>query len=170
MVILIVGSTGAGKTTYANALAKKINAAIFSIDGWMKALYWQDMPVHPDNQWFIENNKWYTDRISRCEDLITKASLDRASRNENTILDLGFSAADHRRRFIDLFLNHEVHIETHFLDVPIDLRWDRVQRRNAEKGETFTMSVDKQMFDYIESIFEPPQEAEGAALKVIHAK
>lgn len=170
MIVLIVGSTGAGKTTYAKTLANKIKAMVYSIDDWMKVLYWQDMPANPDNQWFIENSKWYTDRISRCEDLITKSSLDRALRNENTILDLGFSTVDHRKRFIDLFLSRGVHVETHFLDVPADLRWSRVQRRNAEKGETFAMSVDRQMFDYIESIFEPPQSGEGAELKVIQAE
>lgn len=170
MVILIVGSTGAGKTTYAKMLANQIKAAVFSIDDWMKALYWQDMPAHPDNQWFLDNSKWYTDRISRCEDLILKGSLDRAGRNENTILDLGFSTAEHRRKFIDIFLNHRVHVETHFLDVPIDVRWSRVQQRNANKGDTFVMAVDRSMFDYIESIFESPQAAEGADLKVIHAE
>lgn len=170
MVALIVGSTGAGKTTYAKTLAREIQAAVFSIDEWMRSLYWQDMPAHPDNQWFIENSKWYTDRISRCEDLIAQQSLDRALRKESTILDLGFSTAVHRKRCIDLFLSRRVRVETHFLDVPADVRWSRVQQRNANKGETFAMSVDRQMFDYIESIFEPPEAIEGAEIKCIHAE
>lgn len=167
MLVLIVGSTGAGKTTYANELANKIRAAVFSIDDWMKALYWQDMPSEPDNQWFIENSKWYTDRISRCENLILKLSLERADRGENTILDLGFSTADHRKKFIEIFLGKSISVETHFLDVPVDLRWKRVQLRNTEKGKTFVMTVDRQMFDFIESIFEIPQLVEGAEIKIV---
>ncbi len=108
MIILIVGSTGAGKTTYAKKLANQITAAVYSIDDWMKALYWQDMPERPDHQWFVENSKWYTDRISHCEDLILKSSIERAQRHENTILDLGFSTAVHRIKFIHALLNHMV--------------------------------------------------------------
>jgi len=167
MVYIIAGSTGAGKTTYAKEFAKESLSAVYSIDDWMKALYWQDMPENPSNQWFIENNKWYTDRISRCEDLIFKNTLDRSSRDENTILDLGFSISEHRKKFIDLFLSHGVSIETHYVDVPADVRWKRVQKRNEEKGQTFAMTVDRQMFDFIESIFETPGPSEGAKIKII---
>jgi adenylate kinase family enzyme len=45
IIILIVGSTGAGKTTYARKLAEQIQAVVYSIDDWMKGLYWQDMPA-----------------------------------------------------------------------------------------------------------------------------
>lgn len=167
MVYLIVGSTGAGKTTYAIDLAKKSLAAVYSIDDWMKALYWQDMPESPSNQWFIENNKWYIDRISRCEDLILKNTFDRCLRNENTILDLGFSTADHRKKFINLIQSRGFAVETHFVDVPADVRWSRVLKRNEEKGQTFAMNVDRQMFDFMESIFETPQPTEGASVKII---
>lgn len=170
MVILIVGSTGAGKTTYAKELATKISAEVFSIDDWMRSLYWQDMPHNPDNQWFIENSNWYTDRIARCEDLILKMALYRARRNEKTILDLGFSTSEHRKRFISAFTDHGVTVEVHFLDVPIETRWARVQKRNHEKGDTFAMYVDREMFDYIESIFELPVQAEGALIHILSTK
>lgn len=167
MVTLIVGSTGAGKTTYAKRLEKETAAAVYSIDDWMKALYWPDMPANPDNQWFIENSKWYTDRISRCEDLILQLTFDRARRNENTLLDLGFSTAEHRQRFIQALSAQGISVETHYLDVPAELRWQRVQKRNSEKGETFAMTVDRQMFDFIESIFEPPHSSEGAPVHIV---
>lgn len=168
MVVLIVGSTGARKTTYGKQLAHKIAAELYSIDEWMKALYWQDIPENPNNQWFIENSKQYTDRIRRCEDLILNSTIQRAKRNENTILDLGFSTSEHRKRFIDICLNQGIFVETHFLDIPENTRWERVQQRNTEKGPTFVMSVDRQMFDYVESIFEPPQPSEGAKVNVMN--
>lgn len=167
MVFLIVGSTGAGKTTYAREISSKISGTVYSIDDWMKALYWQDMPKDPDNQWFLENGKWYADRITRCENLILELTLDRGRRNENTILDLGFSTAEHRKSFIDKLLVEGFPVEVHFLDLPAEIRWARVQQRNKMKAETFVMTVDRDMFDYVESIFEPPQSSEGAFVKVI---
>ena len=147
MVILIVGSTGAGKTTYAKELSNRVGAAVFSIDDWMRALYWQEMPLEPSNQWFVDNSQWYIDRIGRCEDLVFKRTLDRATRGEKTILDLGFSTSEHRRKFIDKLCERRVPVEIHYLEIAAEVRWERVQKRNRERGETFAMNVDRGMFD-----------------------
>lgn len=162
LVYLIVGSTGAGKTTYAKSFSNQVKATIYSIDDWMKALYWQDMPPNPSNEWFLENGKWYVDRIERCEKLIWTNTLDRIGRKEPTILDLGFSTKDHRIKFINKCKDIGASAEIHFVDVDADTRWDRVQKRNSEKGSTFAMTVDRGMFEYIESIFQAPTDAEGA--------
>lgn len=85
MVLLIASSTGAGKKTYSQELANQMRAAVFSIDDWMKNLFWQDMPQNPDYQWFIDNTEWYASRLARCEDLILKITMARSRRKENTI-------------------------------------------------------------------------------------
>lgn len=166
-VVLIVGSTGAGKTTHSLNIAKELGAVVYSIDNWMKALYWPDMPKNPDNNWFVENSQWYTERISRCEALILSEVLARAKLNQNSILDLGFSTSEHRKRFIGHLLKVDIEVQVHFLDLPADLRWQRVQKRNLEQAETFVMNVDRDMFDFMESIFELPTEKEGAPVKRI---
>jgi hypothetical protein len=48
--------------------------------------------------------------------------------------------------------------------VPADERWRRVQARNTAKGETYRIEVTRPMFDFIESIWQPPDEAEMLAL------
>ena len=45
-LILIVGCTGAGKTTYARRLADEIGGIRFSIDEWMMALFWKPLNKH----------------------------------------------------------------------------------------------------------------------------
>lgn len=55
-------------------------------------------------QLMFKAGEWYTDRIARCENSILKLTLDRAQRSENTILDLGFSTSEHRKRFNDTLL------------------------------------------------------------------
>ena len=62
-VFLISGSTGAGKTTYAKKLAKEHSAQVFSVDEWMKTLFWMDAPKGGDLKWALE-------RVRRCEDQI----------------------------------------------------------------------------------------------------
>jgi len=44
--------------------------------------------------------------------------------------------------------------ELHWVDIPADIRWARVQGRNQNKGETFAMTVTRDMFDFMESEWE----------------
>lgn len=167
MIALIVGSTGAGKTTYSRDLAKRWPGVVYSIDDWMKSLYWPDMPSEPDMNWFSANHQWYVDRIGRCESVILREAIERARLNQKSILDLGFSTAEHRTRFIRTFNDLGIPVETHYLDLDADLRWKRVQERNSEKGSTFVMHVDRPMFEFMESIFEPPSASEGAPVRKV---
>jgi hypothetical protein len=48
--------------------------------------------------------------------------------------------------------------------VPVEERWTRVEARNANKGETYAMEVDRSMFDFVETMWELPDPAEMAAL------
>lgn len=167
MIVLISGSTGAGKTTYSRKLARKLPGIVYSIDNWMKALYGQDMPTEPTSEWFQKNHEWYVERIQRCEEHIRSLTLDRALIDQSSILDLGFSTSDHRKSFIDFYKQSEIEVQTHFLNIPANIRWERVQKRNSEKGSTFVMNVDRTLFDYMEGIFEKPSSNEGAPLMVL---
>ena len=55
MIVLVAGSTGAGKTTYARKLAYARKALVYSIDNWVQTLYGADMPKNPSPEWFFEN-------------------------------------------------------------------------------------------------------------------
>lgn len=167
MIILVVGKTGAGKTTYAKKLEETLNGVLFSIDHWMVNLYWQDMPQNPDMMWFQENQEWYLKRIQRCEDMISNIIPSMARSNTPSILDLGFTSANHRCLYIKLAEKLTVGAQVHFLDIPKDKRWQQVQQRNNEKGESYTMQVSREMFDYMENIFEPPTEQEKKILKKV---
>ncbi|NKB26358.1 MAG: hypothetical protein GKR99_01875 [Rhodobacteraceae bacterium] len=54
-------------------------------------------------------------------------------------------------------------VTLHYIDVPRDIRWDRVQQRNTEKGATFALEVTREMFEFIEDLWEAPTEAEMSA-------
>ena len=160
MIILIIGKTGAGKTTYGQKLSKKIKGQLFSIDNWMTGLYWQDMPENVDIKWFQENQLWYHQRIQRCEDLMTAVIKNLASVGVPCLLDLGFTNSKHRLKYIEMANNLKCKIEIHHLEAGDNERWQRVQRRNQEKGSTYTMHVSKEMIAAMDPIFEPPQDQE----------
>ena len=54
-------------------------------------------------------------------------------------------------------------VKLHFVDVDPDTRWQRVQKRNAEKGDTFALEVTREMFDFMEGIWEAPDADEMEA-------
>lgn len=155
-LILVVGSTGAGKTTYARRLAEELGGVRFSIDEWMTTLFWADSPQPIEFAWTIE-------RVQRCEAQIAAMARQLAARGVPAILDLGFTTKEHRDRFRAFAAQADLGAAVHFIDVPADERWQRVNRRNSERGETYAMQVDRQMFDFMDAMWEPPLEAEWSA-------
>lgn len=155
-LVLIVGCTGAGKTTYARQLADAAGAVRFSIDEWMTSLFWVDSPQPLQFAWTME-------RVTRCEAQIFAMAQQVAARGLPSLLDLGFTTRAHRDKFRALAADAGLSVAVHFVDVPADERWFRVNRRNKDRGETYAMTVDRQMFDFMEGLWEPPAEAEWSA-------
>jgi predicted kinase len=158
LIHLICGSTGAGKTTYALRLCESLGAIRFSIDEWMTALFWMDTPQPLDPSWSME-------RVERCLTQMWAVVLRIAARNVPCVLDVGFGQAQSRTRFADLAKAAGLSVQLHFIDVSADERWRRVQARNAQKGETYQLGFDvtREMFDFVEALWEPPTDAEMRA-------
>ncbi len=154
---LMCGSTGAGKSTYAQELAKNLGGMHFAIDRWMVALFWQDSPQPIEFDWTMA-------RIDRCEALIFETAKQAVAIGVPAILDLGFTKAAHRGKFARLAGEANIPVQLHLLDVPLETRWARVEGRNADKGATYAMQVDRSMFDFVEAMWELPDEAEMKAL------
>jgi predicted kinase len=154
---LVCGATGAGKTTYARQLAEELGAVRFSIDEWMAALFWPDSPDPIRFDWTME-------RINRCEAMIGDTALKLAAVGVPSVLDLGFTRSEHRGKFAALAVGAGAGARLHWVDVSADERRVRVARRNAEKGETYRLEVTDEMFDFMESIWEPPSDEEMARL------
>lgn len=155
-LVLIVGCTGAGKTTYARKLADEIGAVRFSIDEWMMALFWPDSPQPIQFAWTME-------RVERCEALIFATAREVVGRGVPVVLDLGFTTRQHRDKFRALGAEAGLTVAVHFVDVSADERWRRVEQRNAKRGATYAMTVDRGMFDFMEGLWEPPDVAEWSA-------
>ncbi|MFC7048006.1 AAA family ATPase [Emcibacter nanhaiensis] len=157
LVHLVAGSTGAGKTTYSLALCKELGAIHIPIDEWMTTLFWMDSPDPISHAWAME-------RIGRVEAQIWTLVQKLAEQGVPVVLDLGFTKREHRQKFAALAREAGLPLQLHYVDVPAEERWARVEKRNAEKGETFAMEVTRDMFDFMESMWQAPEAAEIADL------
>ncbi len=155
-VILVVGCTGAGKTTYARQLADEMDAIRFSIDEWMMPLFGPDQPTPIRFDWMME-------RVNRCEAMIFEMAKQAIVRSCSVVLDLGFTKKEHREKFRILCAEAGLSVAVHFVDVLRETRWQRVEQRNRDKGETFAMTVDRSMFDFMETMWEAPLPEEWQA-------
>jgi predicted kinase len=153
VIHLIVGNTGSGKTTYSNTLKKETNGVIFSIDKWNKTLFFPDKESTDGLEWFLE-------RIERSEDIIMSLVVQLENSQTDSILDLGLSKIEHRNKFVDFANLNNFQIKTHFLDISKETRYNRIIKRNTEKGDTFEFEVSKDNFDFMESWFERPTNKE----------
>lgn len=160
-VHLVFGPQGAGKSTHARAIAERVGGVRFSIDEWMVQLYGPDAPSPMRLDWVMT-------RVGRCEEQIWSVAREIAQTGGAVILDLGFMKRSRRAEFVGLCetagLNHEVH----YVDAPRDVRRRRVLARNADQGETFSLEVTPEMFDFMETQFEAPRSAELSEATVVN--
>lgn len=162
LIHLICGSTGAGKTTYARELCARIGAVHFSIDQWMASLYWMDSTDPIDPAWAME-------RIERCMTQIWSTARQVAERGTPCVLDLGFTTIAHRVEVARLAADAGLSVQLHVLDVDADERWRRVEARNGEPadGHRLPFAISREMFDYVETMWQRPDDREIAALNGI---
>lgn len=153
MIHLIVGNTGAGKTTYAQELQKSTNGIVFSIDQWNNTLFMPDKRENDGLEWFLE-------RIERAETMMLELVHQLEAANTDSILDLGLSKYSHREKFREFARTHQYEVTLHFLDVPKETRWQRVLERNKQKGATYQFDVSKSDFEFMEQWFESPTHEE----------
>lgn len=154
---LILGSTGAGKSTYAKKLQALSGAPHFSVDEWMTDLFAPDL-THP-LEW-----DWVSERALRCENRIFTTARTLARQGVSSILEVGLQRASRRAEVVSALTDEAAEenwastwrLQTHFLDVSADERWRRVQQRNQDKGPTFTLEMDRDLFDFFEDMWEPP--------------
>ncbi|MEH6621014.1 ATP-binding protein [Maribacter arcticus] len=149
MLHLIVGNTGSGKTTYANALKSKTKGVLFSIDTWNKTLFLPDKTPNDGLEWFLE-------RIERSENIIINLVQQLEQTNTDSILDLGLSKFEHREKFRQFAAANDYQLKLHFLNISKNTRWQRVQQRNTEKGDTFEFEVTQENFNFMQNWFEQP--------------
>ncbi len=150
---LICGSTGAGKTRYAMALAERTKGVRLSIDEWMSVLFVADRPDPPTLEWAIE-------RTERCERQMWTVAEQIISRGVDVVLDWGLSRAAQRDHLRMLVAQTVAESKLHYLDVGRDTRLARVLQRGRERSIPHAFELTESLFDRMESWFEAPTDDE----------
>ena len=153
MIHLIVGKTGAGKTTYAKQLKKETKAVLFSIDKWNKLLFLPDKKP-------VDKLEWMLDRIERSESVIMDLIAQLERTGVDSILDLGLAKRSHRQKFRDYAEVKGFETKLHYIDVPRKTRLGRIKARNSQQGDTYEFEVTLSEFNFMEDWFEKPDELE----------
>jgi predicted kinase len=154
---VIFGPSGAGKTTYAHAFARREKAVAFILDDWMARLFGPDMPNPLEYEWMIE-------RVGRCEAQIWSTAAAVIATGASVILDIGLMRKADRARVREIAEAVELPLQFHFVDAPQEVRRARIGERNSVRGEGFAIEVTPELFEFIEGVYEPPEaeELEGA--------
>jgi predicted kinase len=155
---LICGSVGAGKTTYAMALAERVRGVRFSADEWMVNLFLPDRPEPLSLAWAVE-------RTARCEMQMWVIGDQLLAHRVDVVFDVGLSKREHRERFRARAAQAGADSKLHYLDVDSETRRERVRQRNAQaqqapQGLGNALIVTDVMFDWMDGSFEEPDEDE----------
>ncbi len=151
----VIGSTGAGKTTYARGLAQKERALPFSIDEWMQRLFAPDLKGAS----FAAMHE----RVERARRQMWDVAGKAQAVEIPCVFDTGLLTRASRAEARAEAARRGLSARFHYLAAPAETRWKRISARNAEKGDGFAFEVTRPMFDFIETIWQAPDAEERAA-------
>lgn len=116
-LILTCGLPGSGKTTLARQLAADRGAVRLTPDEWLVAL---------------GSNPWDEPTRVRLEHELWRLAREILHLGASVVLDFGLWARVERDEFRTAARGLGVGVELHFLDVPTDELWRRIDGRNSE--------------------------------------
>lgn len=147
-LIIVCGLPGSGKTTHAREVEQSLRAVRFCPDEWMNAL---------------EINLWETGARARIEKLQWKLAQDILTIGRNVVIEWGTWARSERDALRTGARALGAAVELHYLDVPVEVLFDRILRRNMESPPITLDDIVKwaKLFERPSSeemaLFDPPQ-------------
>jgi len=158
-VHLIEGPVGAGKSTFAASLARKVDGVHIALDEWFAKLFSPDRPERDVVPWYVE-------RKDRLLELIWTHSRQIAAAKTEVILELGLIQRQQRWEFCHRVRDEGFELNVYLLDAPREVRRDRVKLRNIERGSTFSMVVPDHIFEVASNLWEAPDDAESSEFAI----
>lgn len=153
---LVIGPVGAGKSTLVRQLVQQHRAVPLNLDDWMATLFSPDRPDTADVM------AWYVPRTLRCHAQIWKTAEAVLHAGGNVVLEIGLIQQHQRDAFYARMGPWADAMVVYVLDAPREVRRERVLRRNAEQGETFSMVVPPHIFELASDLWQPPGDVECA--------
>jgi predicted kinase len=152
-VHIIYGPIGSGKTTLALEKSRYHKVVKFSSDKWFRNLYMDDMHG-------IADMGWVKERIARCEFQIWHVAKQSLDMGADVIFDFGLAKKSDRMRLYDECQRLNYRCRFYYLSADVEVRRDRVVKRNQGLCEAFEFVVSPEMFEATNRMFEEPDEQE----------
>ena len=125
-LILTCGLPGAGKTKLATQLAADRSAVRLTKDEWL---------------WALGSTPWDDPTREKVEDELWRLAQEVLRLGVSVVLDFGLWARIERDEMRSAARGLGVGVELHYLDVPTDEPWRRIDARNSEPPWTATRSA-----------------------------
>ena len=145
-LILTCGLPGAGKTTLAGQLAADRNAVRLTKDEWL---------------WALGSTPWDGPTGEKIEHELWRLAQEILSLGLSVVLDFGLWARIERDEMRSVARGLGVGVELHYLDVPADELWRRIEARNSAPPWD-NEPIGRADFDEWLSTFQAPDAAELA--------
>ena len=146
-LLLTCGLPAAGKTTLARQLAAARNALRLTQDEWLIAL---------------GSNPWDGSTREKVDNELWRLAQEVLRLGVSVVLDFGLWTRIERDQMRSVARSLGVGVELHYLDVPADELWRRIQARNFETPWS-RYPIGRADFDEWLSIFQAPDAAELAS-------
>jgi predicted kinase len=145
---LFCGLPGSGKTTLARRLEAAGRGVRICTDDWQAAVGMD----HTD-----------TGFHERLQALLYRHAVDLLRHGVDVILEDGLWLTEERKQKFEDARAANARVELHVLEVPFDVLWSRLQRRN-EGGQAGAYPMTYEELQQARSVFQPPTPAELAAV------
>jgi predicted kinase len=145
-LILTCGLPGAGKTALARQLAADGNAVRLTKDEWL---------------WALGATPWDTSTGEKVEHELWRLAREILRLGLSVVLDFGLWARSERDEMRSVARGLGVGVELHYLDVPTDELWRRIEARNSEPPWD-THPIRRDDLDRWLRVFQAPDAAELA--------
>lgn len=146
----MIGLPCSGKTTLAKKLEIELKALRLTPDEWQRHLFGQDA-THPEHD----------ERHSKIEDLQWQVAASALGRGMDAILDFGLWARSEREDYRARAAALGATTVIHFLDVPQDELFARLDARNKEALDEVTLIPPSMLKEWL-PIFQAPDDGELA--------
>lgn len=145
-LILTCGLPGAGKTTLATRLASDRDAVRLTKDEWL---------------WNIGSSPWDRSTGERMEHQLWHLAQEVLRLGQSVVVDFGLWARAERDEMRTVARRLGVGVELHYLEVPTDELWRRIEERNSSPPWV-DAQIERADLDEWCSIFQPPDADELA--------